>query len=333
VGTGIVASSAEIARQQVTGYACIPQTSSVSVPALNRVRGMPVIAGSPLEIHAAVESVEIARAALTHAGRPGLPILNLISSATSAIGTLGGSHPQFGLRASDGWLIDILAEMRVDFGTLNRLSFLGLIGGNVGSTALPILGGYGGGPAGTAVLMTAYVLLGPLLFRGAYHLTGPIHFRHGCSTTRDCLWVFSAVGRTTSLKARYPCIALGYAAGGAGTEAYAYESAAVNLVSVLAGYAGVQTVHPGKAVLEDGVSPLEARFNVEVADAALALAPAEAGPILLRIIERYEARIEDPPQGKRYQDWHDLECGEPREVGVQFYKRVKGELHELGLPC
>ncbi len=57
----------------------------------------------------------------------------------------------------------------------------------------------------------------------------------------------------------------GYAAAGPCTAMYFYEAAAVNLCCVPSGYAGVQTVHPAKAVLVDGVTPLEARFNVEMA--------------------------------------------------------------------
>lgn len=238
VGTGIVASSEEVAMAQVEGYGSIPRAHSISIPAFNRVRGMPVVGGSPLEIYATIASVQAGRKGLWRAGRPGLPILNLISSATTSMGTIAGSFPAFGLRPSDGWLIDFLAEMKVNFETLNRLAFILSIGGNVGSTALPILGGYAGGPEGTALLMTAYYLLGVLLFQGAYHLTGPIHFRYGCSTTRDCLWVFSVVGRATSRHMRYPDIGLGYAAAGPGTKMYFYEAAAVNLCCVSSGYGG-----------------------------------------------------------------------------------------------
>ena len=144
VGTGIVASSEDVALAQVEGYGAIPQANSISIPAFNRVRGMQVIGGSPLEIHATINAVGAGRKALTRAGRPGLPILNLISSATTSIGTIAGTHPNFGLRPSDGWLIDFLAEMKVNFETLNRLAFIQITGGNIGSTALPILGGYAG---------------------------------------------------------------------------------------------------------------------------------------------------------------------------------------------
>jgi len=332
VGTGIVTSSEEIALAQVAGYGGIPQANSISIPAFGHVRGMPVSGGSPLEIYATTASVQAGRKALAQAGRPGLPILNLISSATTPMATIAGSHPAFGLRPSDGWLVDFIAEMKVNYGTLNRLAFILITGGNIGSTALPILGGYAGGPAGTALVMTAYYLLGMSLLSGTYHLTGPIQFRHGCSTSRDVLWVFAVAGRAASRNTPYPAIGLGYAASGPATKMYFYEAAAVNLCCVPSGYAGLQTVHPAKAVIDDGVTPLEARFNVEVAQAAVRLGAGQAGEVVNRLLDRYEADIAQAPPGKRYPECFDLATGKPAEEYVRLYEEVKEELAGMGVP-
>jgi methylamine--corrinoid protein Co-methyltransferase len=331
VGTGIVASSEEVAMAQVQEYGSISRADSISIPAFGQVRGMPVISGSPLEIYAAAASVQAGRKALWKAGRPGLPILNLISSATTSMATIAGTHPSFGLRPSDGWLIDFIAEMQVNFETLNRLAFIQTTGGNIGSTALPILGGYAGGPAGTALVMAAYYLLGMLIFRGTYHLTGPVHFRHGCSTTRDSLWVFAVVGRAMSRNTRYPAIALAYAAAGPCTRMYLYEAAAVSMCCVPSGYAGIQTVHPAKAVIVDGVTPLEARFNVELAHAAAGLDAGQASEVVMLLLARYEHEIEDSPRGLRYQECYDLDTGKPSDGYIRMVAEVKEELAQMGV--
>lgn len=332
VGSGVVASSEETAMAVVEGYGSIPQARSVCVPALNQVRGMPVIGGSPLEIYATIASVQAARKALWRCGRPGLPIMNLIASATTAVGTIAGSFPAFGLRPSDAWLIDFLAEMKVNFETLNRLAFVQSIGSNVGSTALPILGGYAGGPEGTALVMTAYYLLGITLFRGNYHMTCPVHFRFGCSTTRDSLWVFSAVGRAASRHTRYPDLALAYAVAGPCTRMYFYEAAAVSLACVPSGYGGLQTVIPAKAVLDDGITPMEGLFNVEMAHAATGVEAGQANEWVNRLLEKYEHRIEDSPRGQRYQECYDLKTRKPKEEYVRLHDETKGELARMGVP-
>ncbi|UCD72090.1 MAG: monomethylamine:corrinoid methyltransferase, partial [Syntrophobacterales bacterium] len=86
VGSGIVASTEEIMTNLVEAYGAIPDADSISISALDSVRGIPAPAGSPLEIYAAIRSVRLGREALRRCGRPGLPIMNLISSAASAVG-------------------------------------------------------------------------------------------------------------------------------------------------------------------------------------------------------------------------------------------------------
>jgi methylamine--corrinoid protein Co-methyltransferase len=331
VGSGIVASSEEIAEAQVEGYASLPETCSVSIPAFGKVEGLFVSGGSPLEIVAGASSVTAARKALSQAGRPGLPIMNLLSSSTTAMGTIAASHPQFGLRPSDGWLVDVIPEMKVNYETLNRLAFIEMTNGNIGSTAVPIMGGYAGGAAGTALLKTAYYILGMHLFKGSYHLTLPIHFKYGCNSLRDTLWIFSITGRAASRNTNYPAIALGFTAAGPCTEMYFYEAAATIATQVAAGYAGIQTPHPAKAVLEDGITPMEARFGVDFSRAACRIGSEQAGELVLRLLEKYEAGIDHAPPGSRYQECYDLSTRRPREAYVALYDRVREEIARLGL--
>lgn len=331
VGGGIAASSEAIASAQVEGYGNIPLAYGISIPPISYVKGLPTFGGSPLEVYAAINSVQVARMALQRCGRPGLPIMNLISAATTATGTIAGSYPTFGLRPSDGWLIDVIAEMKVNSDTLNRLAFVLSIGGNIGSCGLPLLGGYAGGPEGTALIMITYYLIGILLFQGTYHLTCPIHFQHRCSSTRDCLWVYSIVGRATSRHTRYPDLGNGYAAAGPSTKMYFYEAAAITLTCVASGYGGVETVHPARAVMEDGITPLEARFCTEVAHAATGMRIDQARKIVTKLLKKYEPAIKNPPQGKRFQECHDVISGTPNEDYSRLYQEVKDELSEMGI--
>ena len=331
VGSGIVASSEAVAEAQVEGYASLPETCSVSIPAFGKVEGMFVSGGSPLEIVAGAGSVTAARKALKQAGRPGLPIMNLLSSSTTAMGTIAASHPQFGLRPSDGWLIDVIPEMKVNYETLNCLAFIEMTNGNIGSTAVPIMGGYAGGAAGTALLKTAYYILGLHLFKGCYHLTLPIHFKYGCNSLRDTLWIFSITGRAASRNTNYPAIALGFTAAGPCTEMYFYEAAAIIATQVVAGYAGIQTPHPAKAVLEDGITPMEAGFTVAFAKAVSGIGSQQAGALVSRLLEKYEDRIEHAPTGSRYSECYDLTTRRPRGTYVALYERVCEEIAGMGL--
>jgi len=331
LGTGIVASSEEIAMATVAGCAGIPETCSLSTPALSHVRGMLVAGGSPLEIHAGVNSVQNSRRALGQAGRPGLPIMNLLSSSTTATGTIAATYPAFGLRPSDGWLIDVIAEMKVNYETLNRLAFVQLINGNVGSTAVPILGGYAGGAPGTALVKTAYFLVGMHVFKGAYHVTLPIHFNFGCNSMREALWVFAVTGRATSRNTRYPALAVGFAAAGPCTKMYFQEAAAIILSQIPSGYAAVQNPHPAKAVIDDGFTPMEGRFTVDFAKAIRGMQAHQANELANRILAKYEDRIATAPSGKKYPECYDIKTRKPSEEYIRLYDEVRAELSQMGI--
>jgi methylamine--corrinoid protein Co-methyltransferase len=332
VGSGIVATSEEIMANLIEGYGTIAEANSVATSALDNIRGIPVAAGTPAELYAAIRSVRIAREALRRAGRPGLPIFNLIATAASAVTTIAASTPQFGVRPSDGWLVGTIAEFKIDFGAMNKIAYLLNWGGNIGAETAPILGGYCGGAAGTAVASTAYILVGLLLHRGSYQLHFPVHFRYGCCSTRDVLWVVSASCQAVSRNIPMPTIWLAYLAAGAKTKMYFHEAAAYVLCAITSGAASVQTPFPSKAIIPDAITPMEARFGVEMAVAASRLTRAQANEIVLHLLERYESRIETPPQGSRYPESYDIVTGKPDDEYVRLYREVKGDLVNLGIP-
>ena len=332
VGSGIVATTEELMTNLIEAYGSIAEADSISISALDSIRGIPAMAGSPAELYAAIRGIKIGREALRRAGRPGLPIMNLISTAATAVTTIAASAPQFGLRPTDGWLVGAISELKIDFGALNKAAYLLNWGANVGAESSAILGGYCGGPAGTAVVSTAYVLMGLLVQKGSYQLTFPVHFRHGCSTTRDLLWVVSASCQAASRRIPMPVIWLGYMAGGPNTRMYLYEAAAYLLCAVTSGAPSVQTPHPAKAVKVDGITPMEAKFGVEMATAASHLNREQANRLVLQLLEKYEPQIETAPTGSAYQECYDVTTGKPGEAYVRLYDEVKEELAEMGVP-
>ena len=332
VGFGIVASSDELATNLIEAYGAIAQADSISISAFDSVRGIPVIAGSPSELYAAIHSVQIGREALRRAGRPGLPIMNLISTAASAVNTIAASAPQFGLRPSDGWLCGTIAEMKITFGIMNKVGYLLNWGGNIGAETSPILGGYCGGPEGTAVVNTAYIIVGLLVHQGNYQLTFPIHFKYGCSTSKDVLWAVSLSCQAVSRNIPMPVIWLGYVASGPNTKMFFYESAAYLLCAVTSGAPSVQTPHPAKAVRVDGITPLEARFGVEMGAMAAKLDRDQASEIVSKLVELYVPRLETAPTGSTYQECFDVTTGKPSDEYLLLYDEVIKELAGMGIP-
>jgi len=331
VGSGIVSTTEEMITNKIEAYASIPEVDSISIPALDSIRGIPVSAGSPVELYAAIRSVRIGRDALTRSGRPGLPICNLVSTAASAVTTIAASAPQFGLRTTDGWLCGAVAENKMEYGTMNKIAYLLNWGANVGAETAPILGGYCGGPAGTAIVSTSYIIMGILAFKANYQLHFPVHFKYGCSSTRDVIWAVAASCQAASRNIPMPVIWLGYMAAGPNTKMYFYESAAWLLAATASGAPSVQTPHSAKAVKIDGFTPMECQFGVDMAKTAARYDRQQANDLVKKLLEKYEFRIDEPPSGDRYQDCYDVTSGKPSDVYVRLVNEVKQELTGLGI--
>jgi hypothetical protein len=331
-GGGIYTTSETIFMNQVEGLANIRKANSLSIPSSIKFRGRDARVRSPHEVLATIKTVTMAREACRRAGRPGLPILNGISTATGPISMFAASHPNFGLRPSDGFLVDSLAELIVDFEALDKVAFYTSIGANIGSTSTPLFGGYNGGAEGNAVVTVVYNLLGILVFRGTYHYNAPLHAKLRVSSTRPLLWVIAVANQALERNAPYPTVNLPYLGGGAGTDCYYYEMAAYHTCVVTSG-GNMLSGHPSVSVAPDSILPLDHVLNVEVAEAASKLTRKEAKPIVLKLVEKYENQLKDPPQGLRYQDCYDINTG--KLINTEYEKHVesiRNELKSIGLP-
>lgn len=327
---GAAVSSEENLLSLVQNYAAIPVIDSLTSPALTAVDNVKIISGSPLEIYGAIRAVGLARQALTRAGKPGLPIMNCISTASSAIATIAASQPQFGLRPSDGWLCGTLAEMKVDYGVLAKGAYLLSWGANVCSETAPVLGGYAGGPEGTAIVNAAYSILGTVIQKASYQLSFPIHFNFRCNTARNTLWTISLSSQAISRNSNLPLFILGYLASGPMTKMVLYETAAWVIAAVASG-AHIEAEGVCKATHVDHFTPMEPGFAGEVAYAAAGIKRSLANELVKELLSRYEEKIKDPPMGRKYQECYDVKTGKPCEEYRQLYSEIKRELEDLGL--
>ncbi len=242
--------------------------------------------GSPLETLAGIYAMRVGREGLRRAGRPGMGIINHMSSCAAGVSTIAASHPEFGARPSDGWLVAPHAELKIDYSSLNQVAFLTSWGANIGQEAGPILGGYAGGPEGTAVVTTAYAFHGILVVRATYHLTYPIQMIPVCSTTPNMLWVMSTSSQAINRNLRVPYYALGYASAGSATKQYFYEAAAY-LCAIQSSGMGIEDVHPNKAVLTNGALPIDSEFTCAFGHGMAGITRKEANAIILKLLDKY----------------------------------------------
>lgn len=107
VGSGIVTSTEEVATNKIEAYAYIPEADSMSIPVIDQLRGMNVMAGSPVEIYAAIRGIKIGLEALRGPAGPSdlkplihlrllQPAMRLIKNESVPLRTRNGRPPESG---------------------------------------------------------------------------------------------------------------------------------------------------------------------------------------------------------------------------------------------
>jgi len=331
VGGGIYTTKEQIYLDTVEGLASIGIVDSLSVPSILHLRGKDARVRSPQELLAAIKTVILAREGIRRSGRAGLPIINGISAASNSVSMIAAASPQFGLRPSDGFLIDFLSEMMVNYEALQKVAYFNSISANIGSTSTPMYGGYAGGAEGVAILATSYLIMGNLIYRGNYHYNAPLHQNLRISSTKPLLWAIGMSNQANARHMRRPVVNLPYLAGGAGTKMYHYEMAAYMLSVVPAG-GHIFSGHPAKSVEPDSLLPKDHQFHAELGLAAARYSRKEANPLAGKFFAKYENIIKNPTKGFRYDQVYDLESKKIiNDEYLRIQDEVRAEFKEMGL--
>ncbi|MQY72370.1 MAG: monomethylamine:corrinoid methyltransferase, partial [Dehalococcoidia bacterium] len=76
----------------VKAHAENPLGDGITIPCLTSVNGQPIVGGSPLGIEGAIRAVLLTREGMRRAGRPGMPIVNGVTTAARAQEHIAASH-------------------------------------------------------------------------------------------------------------------------------------------------------------------------------------------------------------------------------------------------
>jgi methylamine--corrinoid protein Co-methyltransferase len=329
VGSG-TNTTEDVALKMVEAYGKITKAKTTSIPSLTTVGTLNAAAHSPMEVLAGINMMRIAREGLRRAGRPGMAIIDLHPSCASGIATIASSNPDFGARISDGWIVAPHAELKINYDSLCQVAYLSNWGANIGQEAGPILGGYAGGPEGTAVTTLAYAFHGILVIRATYHLTYPIQMMPVCSTTPGMIFVISASSQAFARNIGAPYYALGYASAGAATKQYFYEAAAY-LLAIQSSGIGIEDVHPNKAVGTNQALPIDSEFTCSFGHGNVGIKRKEANKIIKKLQEKFLGTIKDAPKGRNLYECYDLETMTPDDELCKLYDEVIEELKGYGI--
>lgn len=313
-------------------YAQEPLADTFSGPLITTFRGMDITSGSPVEVEAGIWNVIKLREAARQAGRPTIPIHNFMSVAERTDAAIAAARPELGALVGDGLFVAAIAELKVDYERLKKVSFLihspYVIGGLYG----PLMGGYGGGPAETAALLVAHHILGVISFRAHRHNAFPIHIHHVCNTSRDMLWLVSVSGQALARNTHLVTAANAFMASGPCTEMVIWELVAHSVTATVSG------LHLNPCAVAKNRQPLyctgmEPRIHAETGHVAArgGITRKEAGRIVNALLERYENQIANAPIGKSFIECYDPVSIQPNEEYVRLWENSKGILADLGL--
>lgn len=301
----------------------------ITIPCLTQVNGMPIVGGSPLGVEGAIRAVLLTREGMRRAGRPGMPIVNGVTTAARAQEHIAAHR--FGIRKTDALEIGTIHEMKVDFDTMNKVAYSQAAGNLIFAENGVILGGLAGGPAGVAVVTAAYNPIDLLVLRGAVQHPFPTHFDLGVTSARDTVWARSVSNQAITRNSSLPVVNVGYSAAGPMTKMLFYEHCAWIIASVASG-GSVEVGASARGTALDYTSPVEPLLASEVAHAVAGMSRKEANEIVESLLKKYESQLREPPVGQRYQECCDITTGKPKQELLQLYREIRQELtDEFGI--
>ena len=289
-----------------------------------------VIAGAPGEIYQYRKVAEILRRAVAAAGRPGMITIN---NAPTSRATIAMFSEEEGLRKSDGIMITGMSECKLSYDDLDRSAFGLAMGMPIHGAHSSVLGGFSATPEGAAITAVAATLQLVCVQKTDCTRVGVTEAMVKSRVTRKELW---AAGTAIQGISRNTKLILDGSIGdhpGAGprTKQYFYESAAGHIVSTVMGAHSTEGTR--KFVVgstPDYGSPLESSWMGEVCKSAKGIDRLTANRIVKYLLEKYEDRLKDAPEGQAFKQLYDQEKMEPLPQYQELYEQVKEELRGLG---
>jgi methylamine---corrinoid protein Co-methyltransferase len=289
--------------------------------------GRPIRAGSPWEAVACWQEAQMSKEAIRRAGRPDMPI-GAAENSPSAIGELS-SCTEGGFRLTDWHHACLVSELKVPYAELTKAMHYIHTGASYHNFYNTIFGGYVGGGDGMAVAIVAGLVLMKACLGGMTLNPGPSHAHLSCNTFPAML-PSQAIGhqgvtRNTNLFTS----AFTRPVGGPGTKDILYESAAFAVSSVVSGISVMEGTQAATGRFTAHVSGLEARFNAEVAHAAVGMSRREANEIVQKIVPLYADQQHLMNKGKPFNEVYDVETVQPTAEWRGIYEEVCSELKNL----
>jgi methylamine--corrinoid protein Co-methyltransferase len=327
-----IAVSEDVFVPLVEGLARIPQVDALEGPSLQTVWGRPLLSGSPYEHLAGRYQADLMREALRRAGREGMPT-DAVGSSTTHYGVLGGYGVPGGYRPNaDLVLILSIADFWTSYESFFKLTQVSVAGGSyISASSWCMLGGYAGGPEGTAVACVAYGLLLWAIFQGSRCGVPPFDIQYMGNCGRRAQWALSVSNQAVSRNCPGVLHSINNQVAGPATKMLLYETLVGMTNMAASGVSNVVGTRSAGGRRTNYLTPLEHQFGGEVYKAAAGMSRSQANEIARGFIPKYEAQLREKPDGKSFTECYDVERLVPTPEWQGMYDEVREEAMAAGL--
>jgi methylamine--corrinoid protein Co-methyltransferase len=320
----------DLAPLVVQNFAQIPRTDFIEGFNFTTVDGREII-GPPMEVYASRRQLGWMREGIRKAGRPGLAVVYYPIN-TRAEDLICVMDPDYGLRRTDGILLSLLPDLKMEQDMLSAAIVYEEYGAFKLSGSFALAGGFCGGIEGAIVEGIAKPLAAMIAYRDYIHYTGVEHIH--MLNARQILvpgvnWARSVVNQALNRFSHTICMRWIIPTSGSGTELSLLEIA---MQSIEAPINGMNLYAPRhcRTTTNHGQTPFEAEWMIAVSDAVIDLGidRHEGNELLGRIAQCFSGQ--KPATGYDITDCYDLVYHKPKPEYERVYAQAKQTLREKG---
>ena len=308
-------------------------TDAIFSPVLTTFHGRPVKSDVASEMEASIWNLKQMREAARMVGRPDIGICNWASTAEKTDVVIALSNPVFGSIINDGVLHAAIAEMKVDHERLKKVAYMQQTGFIIEGLLGPLMGGYAGGPAETALVHVAHHFLAAIVFRSDINVGFPIHINFCCNTTPEMLWLTSVINQALARNCNILKLSNMFNHAGPNTEMCMLEAACYGAAATVSGAdamdLGALTMnrHPMRWAVEEPKMAAQVGHIV----ARMGLTRKEVNKIVTPLVNEYKPLFGTAPLGSKWTECYDTERLIPKPEYADLKQRMVKKLEGLGL--
>ncbi len=194
-----------------------------------------------------------------------------------------------------------------------------------------MLGGYAGGPEGTAVACVAYGLLLWAIFQGSRCGVPPFDIQYMGNCGRRAQWAMGVANQAVSRNTPGVLHSINNQVAGPCTKMVLYESLVGMTNMAASGVSNVVGTRSAGGRLTNYLTPLEHQYAGEVYKAAAGMSREQANEIARCFIPKYEEQLRQRPDGKSFKECYDVEQLTPTAEWQRMYDEVREETIRAGL--